>query len=283
MQTIKEPKEMQDLANRLRLEGRSIGFVPTMGAFHEGHLSLMRRSRAENEVSVVSIFVNPTQFCLGEDYEGYPRDTKGDKEKAERVGVDYLFSPSVEDMYPEAYSTFVNVDDLTETLCGPSRPGHFRGVATVVTKLFNIVKPHRAYFGQKDYQQALVIKRMVSDLNMDIEIVVMPIVREKDGLAMSSRNAYLSPKEREAALILSRSLSLAEEMIKAGERDAMVVLREMTELIQRERMAKIDYVAICHPESLEDLERVEDRALIALAVKIGKARLIDNCLIMVDG
>jgi len=283
MQTIKGPKEMQDLANWLRAKGRSIGFVPTMGAFHEGHLSLMRRSRAENEISVVSIFVNPTQFCLDEDYESYPRDMERDQEKAEGVGVDYLFCPSVEDMYPQGYSTFVNVEGLTETLCGASRPGHFKGVATVVTKLFNIVMPHRAYFGQKDYQQALVIKRMVTDLNMDIEIVVMPIVREKDGLAMSSRNAYLSPREREAALILSRSLSLAEERIKAGERDAMAVLREMTELIERERMAKIDYVALCHPETLEDLERIEDRALIALAVKIGKARLIDNCLVRVDG
>lgn len=279
MKIITSPSEMQAYSNKARMEGKIIGFVPTMGFLHEGHLSLMRRCRSENDICVVSIFVNPTQFGPNEDYERYPRDLERDSKMSEEVGVDIIFHPSVEDMYPKGYATFVNVERLTEKMCGLSRPGHFRGVTTVVTKLFNLVKPHRAYFGQKDAQQAIVIKRMVQDLNMDIEIIVMPTVREKDGLAMSSRNKYLNEEERKSALVLSRSLFTAEEMIRSGVRNASDIYKAIKEMIEREPLARIDYISIVDAETLEDVSEIRTNTLIALAVFIGQTRLIDNIVV----
>jgi len=268
---------MQELCLALRASGKSIGFVPTMGYFHEGHLSLMRRAREENDIVVVSIFVNPLQFGPGEDFERYPRDEERDLRLAGDVGVDYAFIPAVEDFYPEDFSTYVEVTGITDGLCGRHRPGHFRGVTTVVAKLFNVVQPTRAYFGKKDYQQLKVIERMVRDLNMPIEIVPCPTVREPDGLAMSSRNEYLSQQERESALSLYRSLKLAEQMVKSGERNPETLIRAMRDLIESQpHVRKIDYIEVVDPETLEPLEEIKGRALIALAVWVGRARLIDN-------
>ena len=226
MQVIERIKEMQEVSSKLRQEGKSIGFVPTMGALHEGHLSLVRMARKDNDIVVVSVFVNPTQFGPNEDFEKYPRDFEGDRKKLEKENVDIVFYPHADEMYPPNYKTYVEVEDITTRLCGAFRPGHFRGVTTVVTKLFNIVKPTRAYFGKKDYQQFKVIKRMVEDLNMDIEIIPGEIVREPDGLAMSSRNQYLSPEERKDALALYNSLQLAKELIQKGERDPKKLKRQ---------------------------------------------------------
>lgn len=279
MQVVEHPELMQALADRLRREGKRIGLVPTMGALHEGHLSLMRRCRSENDASVMSLFVNPLQFDQKGDLKAYPRDLEGDLKRAEAVGVDLIFAPAEAAMYPDGFQTFVNVEELARRWEGASRPGHFRGVTTVVAKLFSIVKPHRAYFGQKDYQQALLIKRMVQDLSLDVEIVVMPIVREPDGLALSSRNVQLNPQERKAALCLSRSLSSAEERVRSGEREAKVIVDGMRRIIEREPLARVDYIACCHPETLESLERIEGTVLFALAVWIGQTRLIDNALI----
>jgi pantoate--beta-alanine ligase len=281
MKIIKDLKDMQAQAGLIRKQGKVIGFVPTMGYLHEGHLSLLRRARKENDIVVMSIFVNPTQFVPGEDYEKYPRDTEGDLKKASEVGTDITFLPEATEMYPDDYTTYVNVEGLTEKLCGRSRPGHFRGVTTVVLKLFNLVRPHRAYFGEKDYQQLVVIKKMVADLNMDLQVIGLPTVRESDGLAMSSRNAYLTPQDRTSALCLSSSLAKAEELMRAGEKKPKTILDEMCRIIDREPGTKIEYVAICHPETLEELQSIESRALIALAVKIGPARLIDNRLVNV--
>jgi len=267
---------MQALSEQLRLAGRSIGLVPTMGFFHEGHLELMRVARRHADRVVVSIFVNPTQFGAGEDLNAYPRDMEGDLAKADTVGVDHVFVPTAGDMYPEGFQTRVCVADLTRFLCGPSRPGHFDGVATVVAKLFHITRPHLAVFGQKDYQQLAVISRMARDLNMDIQIIGVPTVREPDGLAMSSRNSYLSPEEREAALCLSASLALAQDMVSAGEKEAAVVLKAVEQHIRREPLAHMDYARLCDPVTLEDLQSVKEESLLALAVIVGKARLIDN-------
>jgi len=267
---------MQALSEQLRLSGRSIGLVPTMGFFHEGHLELMRVARRHADTVVVSLFVNPTQFGEGEDLEAYPRDMEGDLTKADAVGVDHVFLPSADEMYPKGFQTRVCVDRLTRFLCGPSRPGHFDGVTTVVAKLFHITRPHLAVFGQKDYQQLAAISRMVQDLSMDIQIIGVPTVREPDGLAMSSRNSYLTPKEREAALCLSASLGLAQDMIDAGERNAAVIRDAVEQRIRREPLARIDYVNLCDPVTLEDLDTLESEALLALAVNLGKARLIDN-------
>ena len=268
---------MQELCLALRASGKSIGFVPTMGYFHEGHLSLMRRAREENDIVIVSIFVNPLQFGPGEDFERYPRDEERDLRLAGDVGVDYVFMPGVEDFYPVDFSTYVEVEGLTEGLCGRHRPGHFRGVTTVVAKLLNVVQPARAYFGKKDYQQLRVIERMVRDLNMPVEIVPCPTVREPDGLAMSSRNEYLSPQERESALSLYRSLKLAEQMVKSGERNPPALIRAMRDLIESQpHVRKIDYIEIVDPETLEPLAEIKGKALIALAVWVGRARLIDN-------
>jgi pantoate--beta-alanine ligase len=253
-----------------------------MGFLHKGHLSLMRPARAENDLLVVSIFVNPTQFGPNEDYEAYPRDLQRDSEMAAEVGVDVIFSPTARDMYPNGYATFVNVEHITEKMCGAFRPGHFRGVTTIVTKIFNLVQPHRAYFGQKDAQQAVVIKRMTDDLNFGMEIVVLPTVREGDGVAMSSRNKYLSQKERRTALVLIMSLRMAEDMVRSGQRDAAAIRRKMVDMIQAKPLAKIDYIAIVNADTLVDLDVVSGKTLIALAVFVGKTRLIDNVILDAD-
>ena len=253
-----------------------LGFVPTMGYLHEGHLALVRRAKVDNKVAAVSIFVNPTQFGPREDYARYPRDPERDLALLEKEGTDIVFMPSSEEMYPSSFSTRVDVEGVTERLEGASRPGHFRGVATVVAKLFNIVEPTRAYFGQKDAQQVAVIKKMVSDLNMDLEVVVVPTTREPDGLAMSSRNIYLNPAERQAALVLWNSLNLARELHSKGETSAEKLRAAMAELIKKEPLARIDYVSVADPQNLVELVEVNQSALVSLGVYIGKTRLIDN-------
>ncbi len=256
-----------------------LGFVPTMGYLHDGHLSLVRRARDENASVVVSIFVNPTQFGPQEDLERYPRDLERDLSLLLAEGVDVVWTPMSEEMYPAQYQTWVTVEQITQRLEGEFRPNHFRGVATVVAKLFNAVQPQRAYFGQKDAQQALVIRRMTLDLNYPIEIVVCPTVREADGLAMSSRNVYLSPSERKAATVLYRALSAAQEAFEAGERDAERLRHIAREVIEREPLARLQYISCAHPETLEELQGSINRALISTAVWIGKTRLIDNIII----
>ncbi|APC07331.1 pantoate--beta-alanine ligase [Neomoorella thermoacetica] len=265
-----------------RQRGLSIGLVPTMGYLHEGHLSLARAARQQNDVVIMSIFVNPTQFGPNEDFARYPRDLERDRELAAGAGVDAVFAPAVEEMYPAGYATYVQVEGLTEVLCGASRPGHFRGVTTVVNKLFNIVQPDRAYFGQKDYQQALVIKRMVRDLNFPIEIITIPTVREADGLALSSRNKYLTPEQRRSALSLHRALNLGSDLIKAGEREAAAVRRAMEKEITAWPETRIDYVAISDADTLKPLEKIAGRVLLALAVWVGNTRLIDNVVLEVN-
>jgi pantoate--beta-alanine ligase len=282
MRIITSPPAIRDYCRSVRSRGKIIGFVPTMGFLHEGHLSLMRQARSESDLCVVSVFVNPTQFGPSEDYSTYPRDLNRDSEMAAGVGVDVIFAPAPEDMYPRGYKTFVEVEDITEKMCGASRPGHFRGVTTVVAKLFNLVQPHKAYFGQKDAQQAIALKRMVADLNFDVEVIVMPTVREEDGLAMSSRNRYLSPAERQAALVLIRSLNMAEDLAKAGQSDAAEISRRMRDMIEAEPLARIDYISIVDADTLEDLDLVQGKVLIALAVFIGKTRLIDNVVLDLD-
>ena len=262
-------------ALRQKLSG-SMGFVPTMGYLHEGHLALVKQARIENSAVIVSIYVNPAQFGPREDFGAYPRELNRDLELLREEGVDIVFVPSDDEMYPPEFSSWVDVEKVTERLEGASRPGHFRGVATVVAKLFNIVQPSRAYFGQKDAQQVVVIKRMVADLNMGIEVVVVPTVRESDGLAMSSRNIYLSPGERQAATILFKALTLARQLRRGGEKDAEKIRRQMTSLIQKEPLARIDYVSIADAETLEELSLIDRPALASLAVRIGKTRLIDN-------
>lgn len=256
-----------------------VGLVPTMGYLHEGHLSLIRRARQENEIVVVSIFVNPTQFGPNEDYAVYPRDLERDTELAQGAGADFIFAPTPQEMYSEGYSTYVNVEGLTQHLCGASRPTHFRGVTTVVSKLFNIIRPKNAYFGQKDAQQALVIKRMVADLNFPLEIKTVPISREEDGLARSSRNTYLSPQERQAATVLYRSLLAARAAFASGERQGDKIRSAAREVLASEPLAQVDYLSLAHPLNLEEVELVEKQALLALAVKIGKVRLIDNMML----
>ncbi len=262
-------------ALRQKLSG-TVGFVPTMGYLHEGHLALIKQARIENSAVIVSIYVNPTQFGPREDFGAYPRDLNGDLELLRGGGADIVFVPSDEEMYPPEFSSWVDVEKVTGRLEGASRPGHFRGVATVIAKLFNIIQPSRAYFGQKDAQQVLVIKRMGADLNMGVEVVVVPTDRESDGLAMSSRNIYLSPKERRAATILFKALTLAWQLGKGGEKDAENIRRQMTTLIQKEPLAQIDYVSIADAGTLEELNLIDRPALASLAVKIGKTRLIDN-------
>ncbi|TET42589.1 MAG: pantoate--beta-alanine ligase, partial [Dehalococcoidia bacterium] len=252
---------------------------PTMGYLHEGHLALVRQARTENSSVVVSIFVNPTQFGPQEDFEKYPRDHVLDLAILEKEKTDIVFMPSVTEMYPPQFNSWVEVGKVTERLEGASRPGHFRGVTTVVTKLFNIVEPTRAYFGQKDAQQLLVIKKMVADLNMNLEIVTVPTVREPDGLAMSSRNIYLNPQERQAALVLYQALSLAQQLWSQGEKDAEQIRQEMIALIKKQPLADIDYVSIADTETLDELDTVKSPALVSLAVRIGKTRLIDNIVL----
>jgi pantoate--beta-alanine ligase len=279
MQVIETIDAMQRQCEELRLSGKTIALVPTMGFFHEGHLELMRVGRRLADILAISIFVNPTQFGPGEDFKAYPRDMEGDLAGAMEVGVDLVFAPSVDEMYPEAHQTRISVEKVTKHLCGLSRPGHFDGVTTVVAKLFIIAKPHLALFGEKDYQQLTVVKRMVKDLDMDIRIIGVPTVREADGLAMSSRNTYLNPEERKSALCLKKSLDLSKEMFRQGEKDAQTIKEAVEELILSNPFTEIDYVNICDPLSLEDVDRIKEKALLALAVKVGKARLIDNCLI----
>lgn len=279
MRIVTGIEEMRGLVQEERAAGRTVGLVPTMGYFHRGHLSLMQRAREENDFVVVSLFVNPTQFGPGEDFRDYPRDLERDAAVAEEAGVDCLFHPRAEDMYPEPYLTYVVVENITEPLCGASRPGHFRGVTTVVAKLFHIVPAHRAYFGMKDAQQALVIRKMVEDLNFDIEVVVCPTVREEDGLAMSSRNVYLKPEERKAATVLYRSLRLAEKLVREGERDAGVILAEMRRLIDEEPLVEPEYIEAVDYRLLRPVTRMEGEVLIALAARVGRARLIDNVLL----
>ncbi len=270
---------MQKHADSLREKGDSIGFVPTMGFLHEGHLSLMRKAREENNTLIVSIFVNPTQFGPGEDLEDYPRDLDKDSDLCREVGTDILFFPSVEEMYPENFRTTVDVSGLTQVLCGRSRPTHFQGVTTVVAKLFSIVKPHRAYFGLKDYQHYRVISCMAEDLDMDLEVIGLPTVREPDGLAMSSRNKYLSDEERLSALSLSKSLAAADRMAREGIKEVKEIETGVREIIESESHTRIDYVEVVDPEELTHLDRINGRALLALAVHVGQARLIDNALI----
>ena len=279
IEIISSLKGFQNYCRSNRLARKTIGLVPTMGFLHEGHLSLMRQSRADNDISVISIFVNPTQFGPAEDYDAYPRDLDRDSRMASEAGVDVIFAPSARDMYPEGYATYVNIERITEKMCGTSRPGHFRGVTTVVSKLFNLAQPHRAYFGQKDAQQAIVIKQMARDLNFDIEIIVMPIIREEDGLAMSSRNKYLSPEERKAALVLRKSLLMAEGLFKSGVTEAAIIYNRIKDMIDFEPLAKIDYISIVDADTLDDVGKLRQNTLIALAVFIGKTRLIDNIIL----
>ncbi|MBC7246239.1 MAG: pantoate--beta-alanine ligase [Actinobacteria bacterium] len=279
MRVIASPREMRNLVLDHRAGGETVGLVPTMGFFHAGHLSLMKAARAENDRVVVSLFVNPTQFAPGEDLEDYPRDLARDARMAEEVGVDYIFHPGVEDMYPQPYLSYVEVEGITEGLCGASRPGHFRGVATVVAKLFHIVPAQRAYFGLKDAQQVRVIQKMVEDLNFDIDIVVCPTVREEDGLAMSSRNIYLGEEERKAATAIYRSLRLAEEMAREGERDAAAVLAAVRRVLEGEPLVRPEYVEAVDWTDLRPVAEMRGRVLIAVAARVGRARLIDNVLL----
>jgi pantoate--beta-alanine ligase len=277
MRLVHTVSEMKKLSNEDLKSGKNIGFVPTMGYLHKGHLSLVEAARKENDIVVVSIFVNPTQFGPNEDYSRYPRDLERDLRLLEPFGVDYVFVPSVEEMYPPFYSVYVEETELSKYLCGASRPGHFRGVCTVVAKLFNIVKPTRAYFGQKDAQQFRVLRRMVENLNMDVEMIEMPIVREEDGLAMSSRNVYLNEDERKEATRLYKSLLRAKELIDSGERDVQKIKQEMFKVLEHP-LLRIDYVEIVDEKTLRPVDKIESKIIIALAVFVGKARLIDNMI-----
>ena len=276
MKIIRSVSEMR--AARCLMAG-PVGFVPTMGFLHSGHISLVKQSRKDNASTVVSIFVNPTQFGPKEDFKKYPRDEERDLAMLGKVGVDVVFMPAANDIYPQGSHTWVEVEGITEMLEGAVRPGHFKGVATICNKLFNIVQPDKAYFGQKDAQQVLVIQKMVTDLNMDLEIVCLPTLREADGLAMSSRNAYLNTDERKAATVLNRTLLKAKAMKQAGEHDSETIRRAMMEMIQAEPLAKIDYASIADAHTLEELERIDGAALASLAVRFGKTHLIDNIML----
>ena len=280
MQIITSIADMQSHADSLRRAGKRIGFVPTMGFLHAGHLSLMGRARQENDIVIASIFVNPTQFGPKEDLDRYPRDAEGDRNKCESAGVDVLFMPEAKEMYPDKPSVFVCVEGISDILEGAIRPGHFRGVATVVAKLFQIVKPHRAYFGQKDFQQCAVIRQMVLGLNLDVEITALPTVREADGLAMSSRNSYLDPEQRQKATCLIRALLAGEELIKSGVRETEKVRQKMRAVLGQEKGVEIDYVEVADPDRLAPLERLGGKTVLLVAVRLGSTRLIDNLLIL---
>lgn len=278
MEVVRNPWVMQSTATGWA--GKSVGFVPTMGALHEGHMSLLRSCRQENDFAVASIFVNPSQFGPGEDYETYPRDVEGDMEKLRAAAVDAVFVPGPDAVYPEGFTTEVRVRELSEKLCGAFRPGHFAGVATVVTKLLNIVMPRRAYFGLKDYQQYVIIKRLAADLNMPVDIVGCPIVRERDGLAMSSRNKHLSPAERKGATVIYRCLKEAEAAIKSGLEDGEKISDFMARALKAEPLvSEVQYAGAYDPETLDGLRTVKGRAVLAVAVKMGDTRLIDNLLV----
>jgi len=271
--------EMQAWSERQRLQKRRIVLVPTMGFLHEGHLELVREGRRKGDLLVVSVFVNSTQFAPNEDFNTYPRDFERDRSLLEKEGVDILFHPSGAKMYPDGYQTNVAVDRLSRFLCGAQRPEHFRGVATVLVKLFNIIRPHVAVFGLKDYQQFIVVRRLVEDLNFDVEVVGFPTVREQDGLAISSRNNYLNEDERKAALCLRRALGRAETLVQQGEMDGKGIVREVKAEIASEPLARVEYIQLCNPENLQAIETIQGEALLALAVWVGKARLIDNSLL----
>jgi len=279
MEIYRSAKRLTAKIERLKRGRKAIGFVPTMGCLHEGHLSLIRRARKDTDCVVISIFVNPIQFGPREDFKRYPRDLKRDLELCEKEKVGIVFIPQFSKMYRNGFSTYINVENLTNRLCGTSRPGHFKGVTTVVAKLFNLVRPDVAYFGQKDAQQAVVVKKMVNDLNMPVKINMMPIVREKDGLAMSSRNLYLSSEEHRQALSLYRSLKLAKDLRKKGERNPEKIVNRMRKVIAAEKDSKIDYISIVDLKDLKKVDRISGETLVALAVKIGKTRLIDNIIL----
>jgi len=276
MKIVTSVPGMKALARKWKREGKRIGFVPTMGYLHEGHLSLVRESKARADITVVSVFVNPTQFGPHEDFKKYPRDLEKDAAYLDRGGVDCLFHPDAAEVYPPGYRTYVEVHGLQDRLCGRSRPGHFRGVATVVLKLFEVVRPDLAFFGAKDAQQVLIIRRMAADLDLDVEVVTCPLVREADGLALSSRNAYLSPEERKAALALSTSLRWAEKAVAVGERDVARLVAGVRSVLEAEPLARIDYVEAVDPETLEPVAEIRGEVLVVLAVFIGPTRLIDN-------
>jgi len=280
MDIITDISDMQKRALEARQQGRRIAFVPTMGYLHEGHLSLLREGRERGDLLLLSIFVNPTQFGQGEDFESYPRDLTRDCDLARSAGTDIVFAPEARDMYPRGYATYVDVEGITGVLCGASRPGHFRGVTTVVTKLFAIVQPHVALFGQKDFQQLAVIRRMTLDLNLPVEVVGMPIVREPDGLAMSSRNVYLSDEQRRQALILSKAIAKARQMAGEGVRDAGNILSALRAMIEEQKEARIDYLQICHQLSLQQQTTVDADSVLLMAVFVGKTRLIDNSFLL---
>ncbi|EAK1780638.1 pantoate--beta-alanine ligase [Campylobacter upsaliensis] len=279
MQIINDIKDLKNIIKKWKNQGLSIGYVPTMGYLHEGHLSLIKKA-SKNDKIIVSIFVNPMQFGVNEDLATYPRDLERDAKLCENEGVAVLFTPSVEQMYPKGFSSYVDMDSLTDKLCGAKREGHFRGVCTILMKFFHLITPDVAYFGQKDAQQCAVVKHMVEDLNLDLEIEICPIIREKDGLAKSSRNVYLNEAERKAALVLSRAIFLGENLIQKGERESKIILQAMREELQKESLARIDYIELVNPKTMQNLERIEDSALGALAVYIGKTRLIDNFLFL---
>ena len=279
LQVASSISEMKGVTRLFKENGLNIGFVPTMGCLHEGHLNLIKKSLESCDRTVVSIFVNPTQFGSNEDLESYPRQLQSDIKKLKEVGVDVLFHPTNEEMYPSGHRTYLQVKKITKSLCGKSRPNLFNGVSTVVLKLFNIVQPNKAYFGEKDWQQLAVIEALVEDLNLDIALIRVPIVREADGLAISSRNCYLSPQERITALSLSRALKQALNIIRQGTTSAKVISHLIQQCLLEKGGVEIDYISICDPKSFKEKEQICDRTLIALAVKIGKSRLIDNCII----
>ncbi len=279
MEVIEKTDGMQQKAEELRLAGKVLGFVPTMGFFHEGHMELMRVARKHCDVVIISLFVNPMQFGPKEDLTAYPRDLEGDLAKARQVGVDIAFVPTVDQIYPGDFESRVSVEKVTKHLCGLSRPTHFDGVTTIVAKLFNITKPHLAVFGQKDYQQLTVISRMVKDLNMDLQILGVPTYREPDGLAMSSRNSYLNAEERKSALCLKKSLDLAREMVSKGETRSATIKKAIEDLVRSHPYTQIDYVNLCDPFTLDGVDTLTGETLLALAVKVGKTRLIDNCVL----
>ncbi|MBM2834215.1 MAG: panC [Candidatus Brocadiaceae bacterium] len=279
LQVITSIEDIKQRIKTFKENQLSIGFVPTMGALHEGHLSLVRQARKENDKAVVSIFVNPLQFGINEDFTQYPRTFDNDCELLSKEGVDIIFNPKASEMYPDGFYTSVVLEHLEDKLCGKSRPGHFRGVAAVVLKLFNLVKPDVAYFGQKDFQQTVVIKRMVADLNLDVNIKVLPTIRDKEGLALSSRNAYLNGTEKKDALCLYKALIRAQTMANAGAKNAKEVTAEMEKIINNCKSAKIDYISIVNPETLEAVSEVQHGDVAALAVRIGKTRLIDNIIL----
>lgn len=282
MEIISNIVEMQKLSEGIKLSGRKIGLFPTLGFLHEGHLELIRKGREISDKLVMSLFVNPTQFGPGEDLDKYPRNMEGDTAKAEAEEVDIIFTPSPEEMYPDGFQSSIKVEEITQVLCGKSRSGHFEGVTTVVAKLFNIVKPHFAMFGQKDFQQLAVIRRMVKDLNMDIQIIDVPTVREDDGLAMSSRNKYLSREERKSALALKEAIDAAVKMARDGETNSQAIISTVKKMILSYPFTSVEYINICDPMTLEDIDIITGKSLMAMAVKVGDTRLIDNCLLLGD-